>query len=479
MSNLNIIPQRILLTSGHAVTFEATDAEGKPASVNWSWNPTVGSLMTVSAGNVVPLSAGSPATPSATYVAPQGVANAVTVAVIASTEQDSASTMIALTPDAITIVPQRVDLEAGQEQQFIAIVAAAPVATETPDITWILSPPIESLDQNGLFKAPPKIRESMAVSVIAASRTLGKQAVATVNLVSPPWQTGGVHLLGAFLLFVFSFVCLMILLWPPALPSPDTARANRIEAEKALENRAAALQNAEAAKAKALEEAALAEREKSAKMSALPGKDTAGEVASLNAAKAKITAAEDALKRASDAQQFAAEDLTKKQHIEERVNESDVQTKLGSINRELDLLLLVLLAGFLGSFLHVAQSYSDYVGNRAIKRSWAWWYCFRPFIGGGLAVVFYAAIRGGFMAIAAGSSAKASELNPFGLVAMGALVGMFSKAATMKLGEVFDTIFKLEKPEESKDKLAAAPRTSGRTGGKTTAGGSESSSAPK
>ena len=83
------------------------------------------------------------------------------------------------------------------------------------------------------------------------------------------------------------------------------------------------------------------------------------------------------------------------------------------------------------------------------------------------------------MAIATGSNAKASELNPFGLVAIGALVGMFSKAATMKLGEVFDTLFKSEKAKESKDKLAASPQTSGQTGGKTTAGGSESSTATK
>ena len=57
------------------------------------------------------------------------------------------------------------------------------------------------------------------------------------------------------------------------------------------------------------------------------------------------------------------------------------------------------------------------------------------------------------MAVATGTNAKASELNPFGLVGVAALAGMFSNAATMKLGEVFDTLFKTKAAEESKDKL--------------------------
>jgi hypothetical protein len=478
MSNVSIIPRRVLLTSGHAVTFEATDVEGNPVPVSWSLNPVVGGLVTVVAGNVVPLAAGGQIS-SVTYVAPQGVTTALTIALIASTDHDSASAMISLTPDAITIVPEKADLNASQEQEFVAIVAGAPVATEVPDIKWILSPPLGSLDQTGTFKAPPTIPESTSVSVIATSPTLGKRAVATVNLASPPWQGAGVHLLGGFLLLVFSLVYLMVGLWPPALPSPDTARANRIEAEKTLENLTTALQNAEVANAKALQDAQPGKGEKS-EAGAPSGKETREEAAGVNAADAKVAAAQDALKRARESRNFAADDLTRKRAIEEKVNDPDVKTILVSrINRELDLLLLVLLAGFLGSFLHMAQSFSEYVGNRAIKKSWAWWYCFRPFIGAGLAVVFYAAIRGGFMAIATGSNAKASELNPFGLVAIGALVGMFSKAATMKLGEVFETLFKTEKAKESKDKLVATSQTSSQAGEKTAAGGSGGSTATK
>ena len=70
------------------------------------------------------------------------------------------------------------------------------------------------------------------------------------------------------------------------------------------------------------------------------------------------------------------------------------------------------------------------------------------------------------MAIATGSNAKASELSPFGVISVAAMVGMFSKAATMKLGEVFDTVFKSDKAKESKDKLTGSSQTSGQLGGK-------------
>jgi hypothetical protein len=120
----------------------------------------------------------------------------------------------------------------------------------------------------------------------------------------------------------------------------------------------------------------------------------------------------------------------------------------------------------------MGQSFTDFVGNRTIKSQWAWWYYFHPFIGAGLALVFYAAMRGGFMAITSGSNAKASELNPFGVVSVAALVGMFSRAATMKLGEVFDTVFKSDKAKESKDKLVQPSQTSTQPTSSTATGGS-------
>jgi len=110
-----------------------------------------------------------------------------------------------------------------------------------------------------------------------------------------------------------------------------------------------------------------------------------------------------------------------------------------TLTRELQLLLLAMLAGALGSFVHALKSFGDFVGNRTLTASWFWWYITRPFLGAALAVVFYAVLRGGFMA---GTQADAKAVNQFGVIAVGALVGMFADKASDKLAEIFDTLFK-------------------------------------
>jgi hypothetical protein len=109
------------------------------------------------------------------------------------------------------------------------------------------------------------------------------------------------------------------------------------------------------------------------------------------------------------------------------------------LTRERQLLLLAMLAGALGSFIHSLKSFGDFVGNRTLTASWFWWYITRPFLGAALAVVFYAVLRGGFMA---GTAADAKAVNQFGVVAVGALVGMFADRASDKLADIFDTLFK-------------------------------------
>jgi hypothetical protein len=86
VSNVNISPQTVFLTAGQAVTFEATDAAGKPALVAWNLDPVVGNL-------VIPASPGAAAgatnpASSATYVAPLQVATAQTIAIVARTATD-------------------------------------------------------------------------------------------------------------------------------------------------------------------------------------------------------------------------------------------------------------------------------------------------------------------------------------------------------------------------------------------------------
>jgi hypothetical protein len=112
------------------------------------------------------------------------------------------------------------------------------------------------------------------------------------------------------------------------------------------------------------------------------------------------------------------------------------------------LVLLVLLAGALGSYLHAIRSLADFIGNRTAMASWFWWYIARPFVGMAMALIFYAVLRGGFLA---GTPADAKVVNPFGVIAIGALVGMFADKAAQKLAEVFDTLFKAA--DTRKDKL--------------------------
>jgi IPT/TIG domain len=109
-----------------------------------------------------------------------------------------------------------------------------------------------------------------------------------------------------------------------------------------------------------------------------------------------------------------------------------------SISAEAALLLLVLVFGALGAYIHTVTSFVDYVGNRRLTSSWTWWYFLRPFIGTALALVFYVAIRGGFFA----QEAQTGDINPFGMAALAGLAGLFSKQATDKLKEVFDTLFR-------------------------------------
>jgi hypothetical protein len=492
MPNINITPKEVLLTAGKAATFEATDAKGLPISVNWSLNPpTIGTFSPA---------ASTPATSatSAAYVAPSPLgAGAQTIALIASTASDSASATISLTP--IAIVPAKVALNADEEQRFLvsieqpAATAAATAAAAPESITWILSPQLGTLDQEtGLYKAPHDIPDPTTVSVIATTPTLGKQGVAIVNLISTPWRGIGVDILGAYLLLVFSVVFLMMGLWPPALPSPETARADRIEAETKSKdlldaqkaNRIEAERTLEAQKIANREAAKTLEEKKKAADSVgnrpqpaeALGAKPEGSAANSEAANTTPTGTDNVAQEVAEARA----DLAKKKKVEEEVNSTDVRTKLvPRINRELDLLWLVLLAGALGSFLHTAQSYSDYIGNRTLKISWAWWYCLRPFIGAGLALVFYAAARGGVMAVASGSTAKAAELNPFGLVSVAAMVGMFSKAATTKLGEVFDTLFKSDKAGANKDPLVGSSQTPDQPAGKAPAGGGAASTVAK
>jgi hypothetical protein len=144
-----------------------------------------------------------------------------------------------------------------------------------------------------------------------------------------------------------------------------------------------------------------------------------------------------------------------------------------SLPAENDLFALVALAGAIGGFIHSMRSVSWYVGNRTLRRSWLLLYALLPAVGALMATVFYLVLRGGLVA---GQDA-ATDINPYGVTAIAALVGLFSSQASEKLKAVFETL--LSKPPPGSDNTPPARPTvtglnptHGRVGSKLTLSGS-------
>lgn len=128
-------------------------------------------------------------------------------------------------------------------------------------------------------------------------------------------------------------------------------------------------------------------------------------------------------------------------------------TETVTVNSSTALLLLVIIVGALGSLVHAATSFADFVGNRRFYSSWIVWYLMRLVVGSALAVLLYFAFRGGLFS----GSAQSTAVNPYGLAALAGLAGLFSKQATDKLREVFTTLFRVQAGEgdaQRKDDLA-------------------------
>ena len=110
------------------------------------------------------------------------------------------------------------------------------------------------------------------------------------------------------------------------------------------------------------------------------------------------------------------------------------------LSADATLLLLVIVVSAVGSYVHVTVSFSDFAGNRQLVSSWVWWYILRVVVGSSLASLFYFAIRGGFFS----NTSDSAQVNVYGIAALSGLVGLFSKQATDKLREIFDTAFRTQ-----------------------------------
>jgi hypothetical protein len=102
------------------------------------------------------------------------------------------------------------------------------------------------------------------------------------------------------------------------------------------------------------------------------------------------------------------------------------------------LLILVAAAGFLGNMIHVAGSFTAFVGLEKFKKSWLLWYFVKPFTASALAIVVYFTFRAGFLSTNDGGN----NLNLFGIMAISAMSGLFTEVVTRKLRDVLDVVFK-------------------------------------
>ena len=119
------------------------------------------------------------------------------------------------------------------------------------------------------------------------------------------------------------------------------------------------------------------------------------------------------------------------------------------VTNELRMIVLVFIAGALGSLVHGFRSLFWYVGNRAFVRSWILMYFLLPFVGSLLSLIFYFVIRGGLFS----PNASVDATSPFGFIGVAGLVGMFSNRAALKLQEIAESIFSTKESTKGKDNV--------------------------
>ncbi len=101
------------------------------------------------------------------------------------------------------------------------------------------------------------------------------------------------------------------------------------------------------------------------------------------------------------------------------------------------LLILIAAMGALGGLIHGISSFTTFVGNRELVSSWIWWYVFKPVVGALVAVVVYLVFRAN---LGSGDFALSSA-DCLKTAAFASLIGLFAEPATIKLKDIFDTLF--------------------------------------
>jgi hypothetical protein len=128
---------------------------------------------------------------------------------------------------------------------------------------------------------------------------------------------------------------------------------------------------------------------------------------------------------------------------------------LGSffVGPETLLVIIMMISGAMGACLFSIWAASHHLGteNDFDYVRYRAWYFTRPFLGAGIAFIFYLLVRGGLLTI--GEAVLA--LNIVVIAGLSGLVGMFSEQALLKLLEVADALFGPAKKAENPETEAA------------------------
>jgi len=128
-----------------------------------------------------------------------------------------------------------------------------------------------------------------------------------------------------------------------------------------------------------------------------------------------------------------------------------------SLGPETLVILVMIIAGAIGACVFSLYAIAHHLGRvHDFEARWAAWYVLRPFIGAGLAMIFYFLLRGGVLTI----GANLQSLNLIVVAGLSGLVGMFSEQALRKTRDLADTIFGSIPKDKAK---TAEPASSGET----------------
>jgi hypothetical protein len=109
------------------------------------------------------------------------------------------------------------------------------------------------------------------------------------------------------------------------------------------------------------------------------------------------------------------------------------------VKKDQALLILVAIAGGIGSIIYCLRSATWYLGNLEFRRSWAPWYLAQPLIGAALGLMTYIVFRAGLIQPTPEGD---KAVNVFGFLAISALVGLYTEQALTQLKVIAETVLR-------------------------------------